>query len=83
MCMMVRVLVGIGWCLYMLVRVHVYVDVSVHVYVGTCLAHVGVRWYMYMLVRVRVHVGFCVDTCEETDCRGKLIKSMTSCIINW
>ena len=74
-------------CWYMLVHVYVagtctciswyvYIYMLVHVYVG-------IRWYMYVLVCVSVHVGACVDNCEETGGRGKLIKSMTPFVINW
>ena len=39
--------------MYLLVCVHVYVDVRVHVYVGTCIC---TCWYMYVLV----YVGACI-----------------------
>ena len=76
MYMMVRVLIGICWyvCMYMLMYTYMLVRVSVHVSTRIC-------WYM--LVRVCVHDDACVDNCEETGGRGKLIKFMTPYVINW
>ena len=45
--------------------------------------HVSTRICWYMLVRVCVHDDACVDNCEETGGRGKLIKFMTPYVINW
>ena len=41
--MMVHVLVGRCYCMYIWVRVQLYVDVRVHVHVGTCIC-----WYLYV-----------------------------------
>ena len=51
--MMVRVLVGIWWCMCMLAHIHPYVDIRAHAYVGRCIC---TCWYMYLLV----YAGTCI-----------------------
>ena len=68
---MVHVLVGIGYCMYMLARVHIYVDVRVHMHVGTCIC-----WYTL----VHVYAGTCMSTCWCV-CRY-MWRNRWSCLIN-